>query len=81
MSIQIIYNEAKNEQFTFSSVKREKIRKNKAEHFIIKFHPNFFSSWYVYYTNKQEVAFDLGWKKKLGFTPQISQGRGPQKKS
>ena len=38
MSIQIIYNEAKNEQFTFSSVNREKIRKNKAEHFIIKFH-------------------------------------------
>ena len=38
MSIQIIYNEAKKEQFTFSSVNREKIRKNKAEHFIIKFH-------------------------------------------
>ena len=41
MSIQIIYNEAKNEQFTFSSVKREKIEKNKAEHFIIKFTPIF----------------------------------------
>ena len=83
MSIQIIYNEAKNEQFTFSSVNREKIRKNMAEHFIIKFHPNFFSSWYVYYTSPTNKKLHLTWleKKKMGFTPQISQGRGPKKKS
>ena len=65
MSIQIIYNEAKNEQFTFSSVNREKIRKNMAEHFIIKFHPNFFLILIrlLHLANKQEVAFDLAWKK------------------
>ena len=64
MSIQIIYNEAKNEQFTFSSVNREKIRKNMAEHFIIKFHPNFFLILIrlLHLANKQEVAFDLAWK-------------------
>ena len=62
---------------------REKIRKNMAEHFIIKFHPNFFLILIrlLHLANKQEVAFDLAWKKKLGFTRQISQGRGPKKKS
>ena len=64
MSIQIIYNEAKNEQFTFSSVNREKIRKNMAEHFIIKFHPNFFSSWYVYYTSPTNKKLHLTWLEK-----------------
>lgn len=82
MSIQIIYNEAKNERFTFPSVNREKIRKNMAEHFIIKFHPNFFSSWYVYYTSPTNKKLHLTWlEKKIGFySPNFPRSRSKKEK-
>ena len=66
----------------FPQLKEKKKRKNKAEHFIIKFHPNFFSSWYVYYTSPTNKKLHLTWlEKKIGFySPNFPRSRSKKEK-